>query len=320
MKTFLLLFILSLSIYGKAQKSKTFNIKRSTTFFNELGEQISFEDFSYITSHFKHNILPKFKTTGELDYIVLRYPPEADKYIGKTSLPSKKTIQNQYSNSFNTSSLNSDFYSTVQELKNNKAPNFSILDQNNSLVNTDDLLGTVVVLKFWFSKCVPCIEEIPELNKLVDNYSNKNIKFYAPSVESKELAQSFLSKHIFKYNTLFEAQDIAALYKTPGYPTHVVIGKDGKVRKVVVGKRTNIYKILNEEIKKALLVEDDDIDVVDFDDNEDLVLNDETIIYNENGELIHKEEYIYRLNTGRYKVYKKLKKNGKINLLLTIKN
>ena len=76
--------------------------------------------------------------------------------------------------------------------------------------------------------------------------------------------------NVFNYNTIYEAQDLAALYKTPGYPTHVIIGKDGRIRKVIVGKRTNIYKTLDEEIERALLVQDDDLDVSAEDINADL--------------------------------------------------
>jgi len=155
---------------------------------------------------------------------------------------------------------------------------------------------------------------------LANKYFGKNVKFYAPSVEKRELTESFLISHYFNYNVIFAAQDLAALYKTPGYPTHVVIGKDGKVRKVIVGKRTNIYEILDSEIERALLVKNDDIDVQELDDNESFVLNEYTIIYNENGEKINKEEYMYRLNTGRYKVYKELKKDGNTHLLITTKN
>jgi len=62
-----------------------------------------------------------------------------------------------------------------------------MLDQYNEEVDLDDLKGTVVVLKFWFSKCIPCIEEMPYLNNLVNNFYGQNVKFYAPSVERKSL-------------------------------------------------------------------------------------------------------------------------------------
>lgn len=298
-------------------QEKSFAINSQTIFFNEQGQSLSFDDFTYITSNYKNTLLPSFQQNGELEYITIRYPDEANKFIGSNIVSEKNTV---FNNQFSSSATSSEMYSTTKELTSLLAPDFNIQDQYGQLVSLKKLNGTVVVLKFWFSKCAPCIEEMPTLNNLVNNNKNKNVKFYAPSVERKSLTESFLNENSFSYNVFYEAQDLAALYKVPGYPTHIVIGKDGIVRKVLVGKNTNVYKILNEEIKRALLVQIDDIDVLEIDDNESFVLNDETIIYNENGERINKEEYIYRLNTGRYKVYKKIKKNGKTNLLITLKN
>jgi len=47
--------------------------------------------------------------------------------------------------------------------------NFEFKDMNGNLYTLASLKGKVVVLNFWFSTCVPCIEEVPELNMLVEN-------------------------------------------------------------------------------------------------------------------------------------------------------
>lgn len=324
MKFIALLFIMVCTSIVSAQQTKSFALNSKTLFFNVDGKQLTFEDFSNITNKYPStNLIPKFDDKGELEYVTLNYPAEAASLIGKSIIPVSQpnyTTPTVYDNQFSSNAINYDSYSNVNELEGWSAPNFSVLDLNNNKVGTDELFGTVVVIKFWFSKCVPCLEEIPELNRLEAKYRSANVKFLAPSVEKKRLTENFLLTTVFNYTTIYEAQNLAALYKTPGYPTHVVIGKDGKIRKVIVGKRTNIFKILNEEIERALLVQTDDEDVLELDEFEGFVLNDNTVITNEAGERISKEEYTYLLNTGRYKIFKKIKKNGNTNLLITKKN
>ena len=41
--------------------------------------------------------------------------------------------------------------------------------------NTPDYIKVkVVVINLWFTSCAPCIEEMPELNKLVKEYENND--------------------------------------------------------------------------------------------------------------------------------------------------
>lgn len=53
------------------------------------------------------------------------------------------------------------------------APNFQASTLDNKKIELSKLKGQVVVLNFWFTRCQPCIEEMPGFNKLVDFYANK---------------------------------------------------------------------------------------------------------------------------------------------------
>jgi thiol-disulfide isomerase/thioredoxin len=40
----------------------------------------------------------------------------------------------------------------------------------------DSLKGNVVVMNFWSTWCVPCVQELPEFEKLNADYNGKNVK------------------------------------------------------------------------------------------------------------------------------------------------
>ncbi len=44
-------------------------------------------------------------------------------------------------------------------------------------INISDYAGKTIVLNFWFTDCGPCIEELPEFNKVAGEYANKDVVF-----------------------------------------------------------------------------------------------------------------------------------------------
>lgn len=77
------------------------------------------------------------------------------------------------------------------------APNLEMKDLNGSSHHLADLRGSIVVLNFWATWCVPCREELPMLSALTREYSAKGVRFVAASADqAKDRAKvdSFLSR------------------------------------------------------------------------------------------------------------------------------
>jgi peroxiredoxin len=87
----------------------------------------------------------------------------------------------------------------------------------------------VVVLNFWFTKCKPCIEEMPKLNNLVDQYQGKDVEFISLCNDDVNTINQFLKAQAFKYGIIPSALKLANKYSIGAFPTHIVIGKDGKI-------------------------------------------------------------------------------------------
>ncbi|WP_421941671.1 TlpA family protein disulfide reductase [Pedobacter sp.] len=88
----------------------------------------------------------------------------------------------------------------------------------------------IVLINFWFEKCPPCIKEMPLLNSLVSKYKNKGIRFIAVTYDPVISARKFQQKNGFQYEVVCLTQDeIGRLNINHGFPTNVLIGKDGKI-------------------------------------------------------------------------------------------
>ena len=97
---------------------------------------------------------------------------------------------------------------------------------------TESNKGKVVVLNFWFTNCPPCISEIEKLNLLVSEYKGKNVRFIAPTFDSKELVTTFLKKYPFNYEIVGFGQNDPSVYfqdKKIIFPTHIVIDTNGRL-------------------------------------------------------------------------------------------
>lgn len=141
-----------------------------------------------------------------------------------------------------------------KEWEGKNAPDFVAKDLDENKVSLKKLKGKVVVLKFWFTSCMPCLEEMPGLNKMIENKykDNKDVVFLAPCLDPKtEVIKETLVKHPFRYTSLYNARDITKSYDIPGFPTHFVIDKNGIVTYVQTASNGST-KGLELAIDKAL--------------------------------------------------------------------
>jgi len=108
---------------------------------------------------------------------------------------------------------------------------FSAKDIDGYKIRPKDLEGKVVVLNFWFIKCAPCRDEMPELNKIAKTYENNpNIVFIAVDLDSKDDIKEFLKTSPFAYHIIDDGKELADKYEIKSYPTNIVLDKEGKVK------------------------------------------------------------------------------------------
>ena len=115
-----------------------------------------------------------------------------------------------------------------------------------------ELEGKVVVLNFWFTTCIPCLKEIPQLNSLVDRYSTDEVVFIGLARDNTQKLTNFFKRYVrFKYQIIPESYSIATTYKVIAWPQSVVIDKHGRVYQSWAGTDKGT-EVLVTEIHQAI--------------------------------------------------------------------
>lgn len=115
--------------------------------------------------------------------------------------------------------------------ENNPAPEFTLNGIDGVKTSLSDLRGkSIVLLVFWATWCPYCVEEIPELNKMADEYKDK-VQIIAIDIkEDLNRVTEFAKKRNIKYKILLDSTgEIAQKYRVRGIPANVLIDKDGKM-------------------------------------------------------------------------------------------
>ena len=135
----------------------------------------------------------------------------------------------------------------IASMLDKPAPDFELTDMQGNLWTLKKLRGKVVILNFWFTSCGPCIKEMPELNKLVQEYKDSNIVFLALTYNNAEQVKAFLAKRPFNYTQLPNSSELDKKYQISSWPTSMVIDKKGRVKMVV-----NSSPQIREELGAAI--------------------------------------------------------------------
>ena len=125
-----------------------------------------------------------------------------------------------------------------------EAPDFSVmtLDSVQKRKTLSDYEGDVVMINIWATWCAPCRIEMPAIEQLHRAYAGKGLKIVAVSVDepgSEAQIRSFVKQYGLTFEVLHDpggqAGKVSRDYQTTGYPETVIIGRDGIIRKKLLG-------------------------------------------------------------------------------------
>jgi thiol-disulfide isomerase/thioredoxin len=119
-----------------------------------------------------------------------------------------------------------------------QAPDFALRTLDDRQVTVKDLLGSVVVLDFWATWCVPCwttLEHLEELDHWVGE-SGLPIEIYAVNTlerattveEQRAAVEAFLHSKQLEIPTLLDVDDrVFSAFHSPGLPSLVILDPEG---------------------------------------------------------------------------------------------
>lgn len=117
-----------------------------------------------------------------------------------------------------------------------KALDFTVVDAEGNTVKLSDYEGTPVILNFWASWCPPCKSEMPDFNKVSEEYSKDQLVFLMVDLvdgdrETVESGKKYVADNHFTFTVLYDTkQDAANAYGIRSIPSTLFIDKDGYIQ------------------------------------------------------------------------------------------
>lgn len=143
-----------------------------------------------------------------------------------------------------------------QELaKESQAPDFTAELTDGSSFTLSEQQGKVVLLNFWATWCSPCVEEMPALEKIYQEYGDQVEVLAVDCGEEKETVDQFLEEKDYSFPVAYdEKNEISEKYPSDGIPYTLVIGKDGTVTETFTGSlgAEEQYKAYRRALKEAV--------------------------------------------------------------------
>jgi len=129
------------------------------------------------------------------------------------------------------------------------APKFQLQNLDGQSVALSKFRGKPVVLNFWATWCPPCRDEMPYIQEIYNEWSDKGLVVLAINYgESASRVKKFVQYYGLSFPVLLDTkQDVAQKYNVRGIPTTFFIDKDGIIQDMKVGAFQS-----KEEIESSL--------------------------------------------------------------------
>jgi len=120
-----------------------------------------------------------------------------------------------------------------------QAQNFALKDLNRNLVNLEDFRGKVILLNFWATWCVPCLVEMPSMEKLYKEFRNNDFTILAVDMqEDPETVKMFKARFKLSFPILLDEEGVvASYYGVTGIPATYFIDREGYLYAAAMGAR-----------------------------------------------------------------------------------
>ncbi|MCH8011310.1 MAG: TlpA family protein disulfide reductase [Candidatus Marinimicrobia bacterium] len=145
-----------------------------------------------------------------------------------------------FSNVVSSTKSKSNYPSTTEE-NAPTAPDFSLLNTEEELVNLSDFKGKVIILNFWATWCGPCKMEIPGFVKLQKKYKD-DLVIIGISLDQRgeNVVLPFIERFGINYPILYGDSKVIRDYGgIQGIPTTFVIDRNLVIQRKYIGYRSD---------------------------------------------------------------------------------
>ena len=206
------------------------------------GEQLAEQDIKRLGYHqlnqYREEVLEHITERKALAYAEMHL---VAKRLGEISLdiaePTFENYLEKYPEFTEYTDFLTSFHSEIKRVSPGQpAIPFTLPDQNENPVSMDDFSGKYVLIDFWASWCIPCLDEFPHMLELYENTSRDDFEIVAISTEGDSLRwrdalQRFDNPWVQLYGGNEFQQETFVQYRGGGIPFYILINREGNIER-----------------------------------------------------------------------------------------
>lgn len=155
----------------------------------------------------------------------------------------KNYNKNDNKNTLNNTPTNNQVtdFANAPDTATGPAIDFTLEDLDGNKVSLSDYKGKKnVFVNFWATWCPPCRQEMPEIEKIYQEYKNKDLVILAVDIgEDKNTVSKFINENKYNFKVLLDSDgSVAKAYNTTSIPVSYFIDKNGNIKAKRIGAMT----------------------------------------------------------------------------------
>jgi thiol-disulfide isomerase/thioredoxin len=139
-----------------------------------------------------------------------------------------------------------------EEVLNKPAAEWDTIDFDGKAHALKDYRGKVVILDFWFRGCGWCIRAMPQMKQIAEHFKDKPVVVVGMNTDNKEEDAKFIIEKMgLNYRNL-KATGLPEKYKVRGFPTLLILDRQGIVRDIHVGYSPTLKDDVVRSVERLL--------------------------------------------------------------------
>ncbi|WP_242119268.1 TlpA family protein disulfide reductase [Aestuariivivens sediminicola] len=106
--------------------------------------------------------------------------------------------------------------------------NWDLIDKEGHVLNFKVFKGKVVLVNFWATWCPPCIAEMPNLQRLYDDYHSR-VEFLFVTNDEFSTINQFLQKNGYSFSVYRSLSNDRDMFNVKSIPRTFLIDKTGRI-------------------------------------------------------------------------------------------